>query len=160
MSLSAADLRYVFGRLDMDHVRQCAHIANLAWRAPGMSAVQFEICLMPGDGTHYGLLVVPLNHVALGAPGGGTGGNEPSSALVYPRDGHAALVYYAQAGRGVIVNVGEFVHPDWLAGHLPETAPASVVVLAVFLNLMTGAGEEWMRLVVDRAEEAEAEVNA
>lgn len=156
MTLSASDLRFVFGRLDMDHVRQCAKEAFSAWTAVEV----VEVCMMPGDGTHYGIVIVPLNHRVIGAPGGGTGGNEPHSALVYPRDGGDALVYYAQAGRGFVVTLRDFVHPDWLAGHLPETSPASIVVLAVFLNIVTGAGEEWMARAVENATEAEEEVSA
>lgn len=155
--MTAADLKYVFDRLDMNHVHGCAAQAREAWQE-GEAA--FEVNYQPGDGTHYGLLFVPLDnrlHV-LGAPGGGTGGFPPTQAwggVLRNAAPDRMFVYWIQRNRGVQINEGSFIHPSWLESALEDQAPASVLALAVLLNLVIGNDNEWIAKIIDNAPEDE-----
>lgn len=157
--MTAADVRYVLDRLDMDHVRECALLARGAWYATGYPlglARPFEVCYQPGDGTHYALLFVPLDRrlPVIGAPGGGTGGFPPShgwgGVLKDPPD--RLLAYWIQHGRGLQFAHDQYLDPSWIEQHFPAPG-ASVVALAVLLNLVSTGSEEWIDGYLNRLPE-------
>lgn len=152
--LNAAELEYIFGRLDMEHARVCARQAWLAWEK-GERA--FEVCFQPGDGTHYALLFVALGpRIPLyGGPGGGTGGHAPSRVWGIEEEGTRLLVYWVQRSSGMGIDRGEYVSPDYVLSNF-DTAPASALALAVLFNLITREDEEWIGRLLSNVREIEA----
>lgn len=152
--MGADDVRYVFERLDMDHVRGCAALARGPWDGgPWDAGVPFEVCYQPGDGTHYALLFVPIDRrlPILGAPGGGTGDSPPSHGWGGVLKGHPdrMLVYWIQKGRGLEFSYGQYLDPSWIESYLPTTG-GSVLALAVLLNLISSNDETWKEKYLER----------
>ena len=154
-ALRAEDLGYVFERLDRDHIRTLAGVARERWDD---GHPPFELCYMPGDGTHYGLLIVPVLWAVHGAAGGGNsrGLLAPHSASgIHPRDGAYALVYYIQRQQGMFIGRHEFLHPS----RVEElgAGSASTLALAVLLNSITEALPGWEEQMVANAREYQEE---
>lgn len=112
----------VLDELDHEHILDLAEIVKQQLAAN--RAV--EACYMPGDGTYYALVFVPLPNPA-GARGGGTGG-WPAHTFFH---GAHVLVVYAQ--RETIVAFGEGDSPELAAAELTDN-PASAVAIAELLK--------------------------
>ena len=140
MTLTSADARWVFDRLDWAHIAEVASNARHAWET---GVPVFEVGLMPGDGTHYGLVFAVLGESVpvLSGRGGGTGDRTVHSASGCRFDGSYAVVTYVQRSRSLVVGFSEFVHPSRL--DVFDTTPGSTLALAAFLNALTQATPGW-----------------
>lgn len=125
--LTSAERRFVLERLDPEHVLGVA----VRVKACLNSGRAVEACYMPGDGTHYALMFAPLGG-AVGAPGGGSGGNAPGSYW----HGSQMLIVYGQREKAVAFSVAD--DPEWTAGQLTDS-PASVLAIAALLRAVVEA---------------------
>lgn len=149
------EIRYVYDRLDQEHVRGLARQASAAWDG---GAAAFELAYMPGDMTHYGVVFTILGAVPiLGASGGGSDDRFPPQTGLngVPFNRSYALVTYAQRGTSMIVHREEVVFPDAVYAGLTPNA-ASALALTVLLNAITrGDDVSWYEAMLDNAPEAE-----
>lgn len=140
MSLTKHEARFVINRLDLNHIDALAERVRREW---DLGELVFEAALMPGDGTHYGLLFAVLAYEVpiFGAPGGGGMDGSAYTASGCPFDGTYAVVTYLQRAQTLTVNRRGFVHPSTLS-HL-DVSEGSQLALAVFLNAVTQAAPGW-----------------
>lgn len=125
IELTVDERQYVLARLDREHLESVARQVRDELR----DGYPVEACYMPGDGTWYSLVFVPLD-VVVGAPGGGTRGQEPHS--YFP--GARLLVVYSQ--RGTLVDLWDSRDLDEAASTLADS-PASAVAIAELLKAVT-----------------------
>jgi hypothetical protein len=120
-----SDKQYFEERLDHEHVLGLAETIKLRF-ANGAGAV--EACYQPGDGTWYALLFARPELV--GAAGGGTQGNSPSTQVGRER----MFVSYLQ--QSTWASFGELDDPYWIAGKLTDNEVGIVALAAILKEVM------------------------
>lgn len=149
--MNAADLRFVFDRLDMDHVRGCAEAVQVTWET---GTPVFEVCYEPGDGTNYALLFTILRPgmPILGTHGGGSGNRPPHTGTGSKFDGTIAYVHWLQRERVAVFGNRDFATPEWVERNYGCTG-GSAVAVAVLLNQISGHDPAWRDRMVAQSEE-------